>query len=72
MRAVWDAGPSDVEAVHRAVSRTRELKEATVRTVLDIGGGDVISQPHLIGLAQPHQLLHSVPPSSDDVAATTV
>jgi BlaI family penicillinase repressor len=34
MRAVWDAGPSDVEAVHQVVSRTRKLKEATVRTVL--------------------------------------
>jgi BlaI family transcriptional regulator, penicillinase repressor len=34
MRVVWDAGPSDVEAVHQVVSRTRKLKEATVRTVL--------------------------------------
>jgi BlaI family transcriptional regulator, penicillinase repressor len=34
MRSVWDAGPSDVEAVHKVVSRTRKLKEATVRTVL--------------------------------------
>jgi BlaI family penicillinase repressor len=34
MRAVWDGGPSDVDAVHQVVSRTRQLKEATVRTVL--------------------------------------
>src|SRR5215208_5908321 len=34
MRAVWDAGPSDVEAVHQVVSRNRKLKEATVRTML--------------------------------------
>jgi BlaI family penicillinase repressor len=34
MRAVWDGGPTDVEAVHQVVSRTRKLKEATVRTVL--------------------------------------
>src|ERR1700694_1884193 len=34
MRAVWDRGPSSVEAVHEAVSRTRSLKEATIRTLL--------------------------------------
>ena len=34
MHAVWDAGPSAVEAVHHAVSRKRNLKEATVRTIL--------------------------------------
>lgn len=34
MRAVWDAGPCTVETAHRAVSRTRTLKEATVRTLL--------------------------------------
>lgn len=34
MRAVWDAGPSSVEAVHAVVSRTRDLKETTVRTIL--------------------------------------
>ena len=34
MQAVWDGGPSSVDAVHRVVSRTRRLKEATVRTLL--------------------------------------
>lgn len=34
MKAVWDAGPSSVEAVHQVVSRRRDLKEATVRTLL--------------------------------------
>jgi BlaI family transcriptional regulator, penicillinase repressor len=34
MQVVWDAGPSPVEAVHQVVSRTRDLKEATVRTLL--------------------------------------
>ncbi|SPE39854.1 Transcriptional repressor, CopY family [Candidatus Sulfopaludibacter sp. SbA3] len=34
MRAVWDAGPSTVEAVHLTVSRNRTLKEATIRTLL--------------------------------------
>jgi predicted transcriptional regulator len=34
MQAVWDAGPCSVEAVHRIVSEKRELKEATVRTLL--------------------------------------
>ena len=34
MRAVWDAGPSPVEAVHYVVSRNRKLKEATIRTIL--------------------------------------
>jgi predicted transcriptional regulator len=34
MRAVWDTGPCTVEIVHQAVSRTRTLKEATVRTLL--------------------------------------
>src|SRR5580658_10642992 len=34
MRAVWDAGPSTVEAVHQTVSRSRTLKETTVRTLL--------------------------------------
>lgn len=33
MDAVWNAGPSSVEAVHRAVSRKRSLKEVTVRTL---------------------------------------
>ena len=34
MAAVWDAGPSAVEAVHLTVSRRRRLKEATIRTIL--------------------------------------
>jgi BlaI family transcriptional regulator, penicillinase repressor len=34
MRVVWDGGPSSVEAVHQAVSRDRELKETTIRTLL--------------------------------------
>jgi BlaI family transcriptional regulator, penicillinase repressor len=34
MRVVWDTGPSSVEAVHQAVSRHRDLKETTVRTLL--------------------------------------
>jgi len=34
MKAVWDSGPSSVEVVHQIVSRKRDLKEATVRTLL--------------------------------------
>jgi BlaI family penicillinase repressor len=35
MQAVWDAHePSTVEAVHQVVSRTRDLKETTTRTLL--------------------------------------
>ena len=34
MQAVWNAGPSTVDAVHRVVSRSRDLKETTVRTLL--------------------------------------
>ena len=34
MTAVWEAGPSSVEAVHQAVSPKRRLKETTVRTLL--------------------------------------
>jgi BlaI family transcriptional regulator, penicillinase repressor len=34
MQAVWASGPSTVESVHQAVSRQRDLKEVTVRTVL--------------------------------------
>lgn len=34
MQAVWDSGPSNVEAVHQKVSRKRALKEATIRTLL--------------------------------------
>ena len=34
MAAIWAAGPSSVEAVHRAVSRKHKLKETSVRTML--------------------------------------
>ena len=34
MTAVWQAGPSSVEFVHRAVSHKRRLKEVTIRTLL--------------------------------------
>ena len=34
MTAVWDAGPSAVDAVHKIVVRRRPLKEATIRTIL--------------------------------------
>lgn len=34
MNAVWSAGPSSVEAVHHVVSRKRNLKEVTTRTIL--------------------------------------
>jgi predicted transcriptional regulator len=34
MKAVWGLGPSSVEAVHDVVSRTRKVKETTVRTML--------------------------------------
>ena len=34
MRAVWDGAPCSVEAVHQVVSRTRRVKETTVRTLL--------------------------------------
>jgi BlaI family transcriptional regulator, penicillinase repressor len=34
MDAVWSAGPSSVDAVHQRVSSTRDLKEATIRTIL--------------------------------------
>lgn len=34
MQAVWSSGPCSVEDVHAIVSRTRELKEVTTRTVL--------------------------------------
>ena len=34
MRAVWDNGPCSVEAVYDLVSRDRDLKETTVRTLL--------------------------------------
>ena len=34
MRAVWNAEPCTVEAVHQAVSRSRRLKETSTRTLL--------------------------------------
>jgi BlaI family transcriptional regulator, penicillinase repressor len=34
MQAVWDAGPSAVEAVYLVVSKKRKLKETSVRTIL--------------------------------------
>jgi BlaI family transcriptional regulator, penicillinase repressor len=34
MQAVWSSGPCSVETVHAAVSRHRDLKEVTTRTVL--------------------------------------
>jgi BlaI family penicillinase repressor len=34
MGAVWSAGPSSVESVHRVVSRKRKLKEVSIRTLL--------------------------------------
>ncbi len=34
MRAVCDTGPCTVESVHRSVSRSRTLKETTIRTLL--------------------------------------
>ena len=34
MLAIWEAGPSAVEAVHAVVVRKRPLKEATIRTIL--------------------------------------
>ncbi len=34
MRAVWDLGSCSVERVHEIVSKTRDLKEGTTRTLL--------------------------------------
>jgi BlaI family transcriptional regulator, penicillinase repressor len=34
MRVVWASGPCSVEAVYDVVSRDRDLKETTVRTIL--------------------------------------
>jgi predicted transcriptional regulator len=34
MQVVWDDGPCSVEAVHAVVSRKRNLKETSVRTIL--------------------------------------
>jgi predicted transcriptional regulator len=34
MKAVWDSEPCSVEAVYEVVSRSRDLKETTIRTLL--------------------------------------
>ena len=34
MQAVWDSEPCSVETAHGIVSRTRDLKETSVRTIL--------------------------------------
>jgi BlaI family penicillinase repressor len=34
MQVVWDSGPCLVEAVHEVVSKKRDLKETSVRTIL--------------------------------------
>ena len=34
MQAVWTSGPCTSERVHQSVSRLRDLKEVTIRTVL--------------------------------------
>ena len=34
MKAVWESGPSSVEAVHQKISPKHPLKEVTVRTLL--------------------------------------
>lgn len=34
MKVVWGTGPCSVEAVHAVVSRSRKVKETTVRTML--------------------------------------
>jgi BlaI family transcriptional regulator, penicillinase repressor len=34
MRVVWDSEPCSVEVVHEVVSRNRDLKETTIRTLL--------------------------------------
>jgi len=34
MQAVWEKGPCPVEMVHEIVSRKRDLKETSVRTIL--------------------------------------
>lgn len=34
MQAIWESGPSSVEAVHAMVARNRDLKETSTRTVL--------------------------------------
>jgi len=34
MQVVWDSGPCPVEAVYEVVSKKRDLKETSVRTIL--------------------------------------
>src|SRR6059058_5554559 len=34
MRVVWDSAPCSVEAVYEVISRSRDLKETTIRTLL--------------------------------------
>jgi predicted transcriptional regulator len=34
MQVVWDKGPCPVEAVYQVVSKKRDLKETTIRTIL--------------------------------------
>jgi BlaI family transcriptional regulator, penicillinase repressor len=34
MQVIWDAGPCPVEVVHQVVSRKRNLKETSIRTIL--------------------------------------
>jgi predicted transcriptional regulator len=34
MKVVWESGPCSVEAVHHVVSRNRDLKETSTRTLL--------------------------------------
>ena len=34
MQVVWDSGPCSVEAVYDVVSKNRDLKETTIRTLL--------------------------------------
>ena len=34
MQVVWDSGPCPVEAVYEVVSKRRDLKETSVRTIL--------------------------------------
>ncbi len=34
MQVIWNRGPSSVEAVHKALIRSRKLKESSVRTIL--------------------------------------
>jgi predicted transcriptional regulator len=51
MNAVWDVGPSSVEAVHQTVSCKRSLKEVTVRTILRRLEGKGYLRHHVKGRA---------------------